>query len=390
VSVLLLFASTGVPAEKKELAPAPSAWEKIETAMGSIAMDGTLRLSCDLAESAELRILGVRCRLVHRIETDARGEARSAWKMEGLNSVLVPEGRDSLVWHPLGGVPVKFDRAKIGRALAAAGSIRWLIREFGNAGYEIRSLDGRAWRYEQGHLISAEHPSLGRISIDSRGGRLVSLRRADASVSEDPILLATYDGEARLASVRAAGKTPFTLEWNSSGELIACRGPGDKEIRFSYRHGLLSEIMETGKPARVIGWEANPGHERGDSKWPAPVHLSRDGDTRFAYAMTPKGYVATVHSVSGAVSVTCFNPLMMRVTHRSSAGKYTVTLRRGAGTIERIADGRGDVLEDYRYDEYGQLIGVKREREMDRILDYDETGRLMSVQESGVGVTLKN
>lgn len=56
-------------------------------------------------------------------------------------------------------------------------------------------------------------------------------------------------------------------------------------------------------------------------------------------------------------------------------------LRSVSAPIERISTGKGEILEDYRYDEQGQLVAVKRKGEPERLLRYDESGRLMDLDE---------
>ena len=449
-------------------------WERIEAGLGNIALDGTLKVSFPLSESGEaapqtkgpsknptnpqsvwqldvtrnLSLLGVRCALEHRVETDAYGNARSAWRVSGLQSSLAPSGRDHLLWRPLGGRSVRFRRSEIGRALSPAGATGWLIRMASPGDYEIRSLDGRVWRYTQGLLQSAGHPALGEVHFTIKGGFVREIGRA----GETPLLRAEYDDAMRLISLELAGGKPHRLRWNADGELLRWERADGGEVTFTYRDGLLSEVRAPEETPRRFGWAENPGHGRGDSKWPAPVHLASDGENRYTYDLTSKGLViercaipkgtrmgaspfparvglplacradlsaegsakaealgrrpvgTPLQTQSGAAAsagptecrepqdtegrsertVTIFNPLRHRLEQKADNETLIVTFRdetAGRGAPERIETGRGEILEEYRYDERGQLLGVKRKGEPEISLSYDESGRLMALDE---------
>jgi len=387
----LLGLAVGPPVMAEEKKPAPSPlttrWTQIEAATGRMNLDGTLRLNFPMGESSELKQLGVHCELEHRIETDAQGGARSVWRINGLQSCLVPSGRDQLLWQPLAGPPVKFERAKIGRALSEAGSPRWRIREAGSDDYEIRSLDGRAWHYAHGGLVSAYHPALGDLRFETRGAWVTAIRRVDAVINASPLIAASYDENGRLASWVMGAEKPQRLTRSETGQLQTWQRADGSEVRFTYRDSLLCEVAEPGKPEKRFAWVENPGHERGDSRWAAAVHLASDGEDRYMYELTSQGFVLRRTNATGGEILTVFNPRRHRLEQRKNGETLIVAFHSGiAGmtALERIQTGQGEILEDYRYDEHDQLVAVKRQGERERLLSYDESGRLMTLEESGV------
>lgn len=386
-SLLVLAGALAGRADEKNPAPAPlpSLWTRIEAATGLMNLDGTLRLSFPMGTSAALKQLGVRFELEHRIETDAIGEARSIWRIKGLQSCLVPTGRDHLLWQSLTGTPVRFERTKIGRALAAAGSTRWLIRESASGEYEIRSLDGRAWRYRQGVLMSAEHPDLGQLSFSTQGAWITRIEQTDTSMGAPPLLQARYDEAGRLASWQVGAEKPQQLIWSREGQLTAWQRADDSEVKFSYHDNLLSRLEEPSKPPRQLTWDENSSYERGDSRWTAPVHLASDGTDTYSYKLTSRGFaMGRQENLTGRETITIFNPRRRQLEQRTVGESFVVTFRGGIvgrGVLERIATGKGEILEDYRYDENGQLVAVKRKGEPERLLSYDESGRLMALEE---------
>lgn len=359
-------------------------WTQIESALGAMNLDGTLRQNFPLGASVALKHLGVHFELEHRIDADSNSRARSEWRVRGLQSSLAPAGRTQLRWQPLAGAPVKFERAKISRRLTGAGSVRWLIRELAPGELEIRSLDGRAWRYRQGALVSAEHPTLGQLRFTTQGAWITRIEQTDAPADGPPLLQARYDDCGRLVSWQVEGKTPQHLTWSEVGHLTGWRRADGSELHLCYHDNLLSEILEPGKPPQPFIWGDNPGYGRGDSRWAAPVHLVSDGANDYTYELTSRGFVMKrTEFPKGTATTTVFNPRRHRLTQHTEGSDYLVIFRNGScGTgLERIEIG-GQVMEHYIYDERGQLTGIQRHGETERTLSYDESGRLLALEET--------
>ena len=371
--------------KKPEPAPAPSRWGQIEAAMGAMSPDGTLRRRFSLGESAELKALGVRLEMEHRVETDAWGRARSAWRVRGLQTSLAPTGREHLLWQPPAVAAVKFERAQIGRALSAAGASRWRIREAAPGEFEVRSLDGQGWGYAQGNLVSAFHPALGELRCTTQGGWITTIRRAENGSDEPPLLAARYDDNGQFIGCVIGGQRPQSFIMNENSQLQSWLRADGAEVRFAYRDGLLSEIAEPGQPVRTYAWKENPGYERGDARWAAPVHLAADEANTYNYDVAQQGFVMRRReNVTGRETVTIYNPRRRRIEQQSGGETLLATFRGGTlgrGALERIVDGRGELLEDYRYDGRGQLVKVVRKGEPERAISYDEAGRVFSFEE---------
>jgi len=385
IIALLVFANVVSAQTENKKAPAweSTQWTQIEAALGAVSLDGTLRLNLPLGASVDLKQLGVRLELEHRIETEATGRARSEWRVKGLQSSLAPTGRTQLRWQPPAGAPVKFERAKIGRRLADAGATRWLIRELAPGELEIRSLDGRAWRYRQGALVSAEHPTLGQLRFSTQGAWITRIEQSDAPAGEPPLLQARYDDCGRLVSWQVGAGKPQQLTWSEDGRLTTWRRADDSDVQLRYHDNLLSEMLESGKPPQSFAWGENPGYGRGDSRWAAPVHLVSDGANDYTYELTSKGFVMKrTELAKDTVTTTVFNPRRRRLNQQADGFDFLVVFRQGVGgtALERI-EVRGEVMEKYLYDERGQLTGIQRHGEPERRLNYDESGRLMALEE---------
>lgn len=360
-------------------------WAKIEAATGAMLLDGTLRCSFPLGSSRDLTRLGLRLELEHRIETDERGKARSAWRIKGLQTCLMPSGWEHLRWQPPAGQTQLFERKKIGRALANAGPARWLIRESAPGQHEIRSQDGWAWRYAQGTLAAIEHPHLGSLRVSTQGAWITRIAQAGAPAGQPALLQARYSDGGRLRMLQLEKENAQELTWNDAGELVVWRRADGREVRWNYEAHLLGGIIEPDQPPRAIRWRENPGYGRGDSRWPAPVHLAAAGADEYDYRLTSRGFIlGRKEGGTGAKTITLFNPRRHRLEQQINGRRFIVKFRKQShsrGALERIETGDGKVLEEYSYDESGRLVGVKQAGKPLMNLDYDDIGRLIGIKE---------
>ena len=233
-------------------------------------------------------------------------------------------------------------------------------------------------RFELEHRIDAD--ATGR----PRSDWITRIEQTDTPAGEPPLLQARYDDCGRLISWQVGAEKPQQLIWSEDGCLTDWRRADGSEVRLRYRDNLLSEILERGKPPQLFTWGENPGHVRGDSRWAAPVHLVSDGASDYTYELTSKGFVMQrTERAKGALTTTTFNPRRRRLNQQTEGFHFLVVFRSGPGgsALERIEIG-GEIMEKYLYDARGQLTGIQRYGEGERTLSYDESGRLMALEEN--------
>ncbi|MGH8021773.1 MAG: hypothetical protein ACREIA_26525 [Opitutaceae bacterium] len=345
----------------------------MEARLGSVGLDGMLRRSYSLIENSDTKRLGLRCTLEHKLERDACGRPRSVWQIPALQSFLVPEGREELRWQSTSGAVVRFEIEKIGRALSEAGAAAgWRIREARAGEYEIRALDGRWWRYVDGLLTAIGHPALGEFVVTTQGGLICDIREAGAGDHGDVLLHAEYDERGHPLLLKDGNDKCHLFQWDEAGHLILWKSGEGKESRFEYAGGLVWGIRGAGGSQERFYWAENPGWRRGDSRWPAPVHLRSDGGHDFAYALSQEGFTIEVRGATSRIeSRTIFNPRRHRLEQHAGGETLVFWFRdtpHGTGGLERVETGAGEVLEAYAYDARGQLVGVSRAGESKREL----------------------
>jgi len=363
-------------------------WTEIEAGMGEMQLDGSLKYRVSLGSSEELGLLGIHLNMEHIITTDENGGARSAWRFAGLQTSFVPMGRRLLRWKSPTGLMVDFEKAKIGPAFSRAageGAVQWLIRKTSENGYEIHSPEGVSWHYEYGRLARIEHPALGVLRVSTQGAWITRIERSGVADRGGVLLDASYSDDGRLLRLRLCGQAEQAFTWSGS-ELVAWRNAAGEYVRWSYADGLLAQISEPRQAVREICWRTNKGFGRGDSRWPLPVHLAAIDGECYDYQLTSRGFVLTrkMGSEGGAPIVkTRFNPLRYRLEQWAGEDAFIVIFRShspGRGAVERIATVSGDVLEEYRYDKVGRLIGVRMQGERPLDFTYDDLGRLIEVE----------
>jgi|GEM_PF-1243109 len=366
-------------------------WTEIEAAMGEMQLDGSLKYRISLGSSEALRLLGIRLSVEHTIDTDEAECARSGWQFSGLQTSLVPLGREHLRWKSPMGAVVDFERTKIGAAFShagAKGAVQWLIRKTAESGYEIHSPEGVSWYYEAGQLVRIEHPVLGELRITTQGGWITRIAHSEPA-GKLSLLEAAYSDDGHLLNLRIGEQAEQEFTWNGS-DLVSWRNADGELVRWSYRDGILSQISEVGQLAREIRWRENKGFGRGDSRWALPVHLAAVDEVNYSYALTSRGFVLMRETGcagdvgGGVVSVrTRFNPLRYRLEQWAVGEELVVTFRSrspGRGAVERIETVHGAVLEEYRYDNEGRLIGVRKLGDPPLDFKYDDLGRLIEVE----------
>jgi YD repeat-containing protein len=366
IAVGLALPVLGATGEDRTEGPSP-AWQRVLAGLGSIGLDGTLRLRYSLGETRELNLLGIHCVLEHRIEEDAFGNARSVWRVRALQSSLAPGARDELLWRRPGGTAVRFSRRRLGRFLVETEGGRSVVRQDGPEVAEVWSPDGVVWRYLNGILVGAELPARGTLRVESRGGVIARIDSDDSRPGEPELLHAEFDALSRLTDLKIGALPAHSFRWNESGQLVGWRRGDGSEFRFEYRDGLLVGIGGPGRSARRFSWKPNAGAARGDSLWPAPVHLATDDANTFSYGLSARGFIIDVHQAApGGDRRVVFNPVRRRLEYRGSREKLVVTFlpgTAGRSPVGQVEDGCGGLLESYRYGADGRVLAVTRRSE---------------------------
>lgn len=385
---LIMYTSIFSSAASEYKKQSPPSYSKhlreIERNMGLVRPNGLPDLEFPIETSDILELLGVRLGLRHVIISDAYGNYRSTWKISGLQSALTPRARGKLVWTQLSSQSITFDIDDIGPSLSHAGQTNWLIRKPSAMRYDIRAPDGRIWRYLNGYIETIRHPLLGEVKFDTRGAMVRRIHPPTSLVGEAPLLKVTYDTFGRPRSLAVGERVVSIFEWSDRQQLSLWQSSESGRVTFSYKEGLLTKVVTPNVATRWFKWAINGGHERGDSRWPAALHLAEDNENCYSYTLSHEGYrIARFDKDSGFESVTLFNPRRQRLEQKIGQSRLIasfISLDDRTTVLSKIEDGEGQILEQYTYDELGRLVGIERRGEPKQRLSYSQSGRLISVE----------
>ena len=288
-------------------------WKAIREALAGISLEGNWNGSVPIAASPALQLLGAKCTLEHDIEAGREGDPRSRWRIPVLETKLVSDGRDAILWYTPSGSRMDFPRAKLGFSFYPTRGNEWSIRKISENDWQLRRNDGSFWNVSHGRLVSIDHPVLGHIAVEGDGGPIRNLCYWTGS-RRHTLLSAEYDGQGHCTAVGAEDGIIATLQWNGDGELRRCLVRGMPSAAFSYAHGLISRIDSGESIGGRLTWTANQVDWYGDSRYPKPAHLSSDGTNEYNYAFTDRGLeISRVAGMNGRRSEVIVNPLLRTI-----------------------------------------------------------------------------
>ncbi|MCC5834610.1 MAG: hypothetical protein JJU20_07745 [Opitutales bacterium] len=358
-------------------------WTEFEQQFDPIALDGTLRLRIVVAEHPQLAALGIVPTWVHGIEVDADLRPRSQWRLSGLRSYFVRSGREYYLWRLPDGRQIRFERDRVGPARSSAGAGgSWRVRELSPNRFEISASDGLRWIYEAGQLQSILHPVLGTFRIESQGVWIQRLVPLTGGVAGETLLDLKFDNWGQPIAMTLKGEESHRFEWSEEGQLLRWQSGDDSARSFEYDAGLLTAVLSEDGAVQRYAWTYNPGWWRGDSRWPAPVHLSAVDELRFVFSISQKGYRIELRDDAETSAVMVLNPQRRRLVFSNGESRRNFYFRgmgAGMGQLERVEDENGRVLESYEFDNIGRMLSADRQGERMQ-LRYDSLGRIVNMQ----------
>ena len=155
-SSLLIFGTVFVfqalgAADSKPTRWEPPNAEQAET-LGRCRVDGNLHCTFDLGVIDLGGGLRIPLRLVHELQVSSERKALSVWRVQGLQSFVVPADRTHLLWLSPQLGRVEIERKFVGPGLTLIGRGAWMIRELGPGDWDLKDGDGGVWSYREGAL----------------------------------------------------------------------------------------------------------------------------------------------------------------------------------------------------------------------------------------------
>lgn len=339
-------------------------WQQPGLHLGALGIDGGLRQSFLLGTLSGSPEFSFPVMLEHGFRT---GEALSDFRVPQLESYVVPEGRDGIVWREPGGMHHSFQDDELLAAVPECQVQPWVAVRTGPADYEFHSDDGWCYRYEGGAIVSLSAPSGRVLEFDTEGLRIQRIfqRAGDREIT----LLEARENEIGLLGELQIGPELHGFEYSEDREqLVRWHAPqmGRNEVGFGYTaEGLVDRINLPDEEWLSYTWGGRDGAWQSESGYQLPetehgVFLAGDRDFRFQYGMTKQGIHLMRTDALGIREGFCFNPKTQQMVHHHRDGGESTEFYglRGASRsqLESARDAQGREAVRLTYDDKGRVL----------------------------------
>lgn len=254
-----------------------------------IRLDGTPRLIIPLGECRAAGRIQFCAQAVHEIVEDAFGNAKSSWKLHGVNAFIAARKEDELVWHGLNGNEIVFPRPTNIGAWSRVVGVDFIYRTRGDLGEDILTRDGVEYTFVDGVLSAILSPNGDEYRCESKDGRIRRIFMEGPDLRTE-VLEVRFGRQGAIEQV-SIGKCRARLYWNESRVLQRIDTPEGAQLVFEYEGGVLMRIAENGKIQQSYQWRVRPEYRRARSPYPLPVSLAADIDSSYEFGVSRRGYV---------------------------------------------------------------------------------------------------
>ncbi|MFT3990716.1 MAG: hypothetical protein QM680_04830 [Luteolibacter sp.] len=362
-------------------------WEKPALSLGSLDLDGGLRQRFELGRLSGSPEFSFPIHLEHGLRPE---EAVSEYKIPQLETYVVPEGRDGILWLEPGGNRHLF---KVPEILAKAPERQkepWLAISPEAGVYEFRSNDGWVYRYEGGSIKSLAAPTGRSLRFQTEGLRIVRIfQQADGAEIN---LLEAEENDFSQAEKLKIG--PLTHEFRyhpENQQLVSWHSPqmGSRSVAFSYSpKGLVDFVTLPGGEKLTYTWGGRDGAWQKDSGLELPktengTFLIADRDFKFNYGISKTGINLMRTDALGIREGFIFNPRTQQLVRKNrDGGEITEFFGvRGASQnrLESARDARGRETVRLTYDEKGRVLTRTVPGQAEVRFEYDALDRISKV-----------
>lgn len=372
-------------------ATAGPVWERPSLFLGSLELDGGLRQRFELGVLSGSPEFSFPIYLEHGF----RGEDPvTEYKIPQLETYVVPEGRDQILWLEPGGIRHVFKSAEILQKAPEKQKEPWIAIEAGAGNHEFRSDDGWIYRYESGSISSLTAPTGRKLLFTTDGLRIRRIFQV-AGGKEINLLDSTDNDPGQAENLRIGADTHLFKYSSESDQLISWHSPrmGSNSVTFSYSsEGLVERVSLPGDRALTYVWGARDGAWQKESGFELPpkengAFLIADSDFKFRYGIDKSGINLMRTDALGVSEGFSFNPGTQQLVRKNRDGGETTEFfgLRGAAEnrLESVRDARGRETVRMTYDGNGRLETTRSPGKAPIRFEYDPLGRVTRVFRQG-------
>jgi len=289
-----------------------------ESGLGNISLDGTANVREFLIYDERLRSLGIAPELVHHVVFSDSGWV-SSWLITCCDSYLALSRPGLYEWMMPIGEKIWFREDRDNLGYDVGGKMRgFYLAHDRNGGLSVSSPDGTSWHYDRGSLTGINSSTGECYSVVATGRRLQRVLMCNGD-HRPAIFELERDSGGRVLRLMVDGNCVCSLGWRNDGALETLVNSTGLTTLFSYRCGLLSEIVFPHEQLMYLSWKAI-AHAR-DWGWPVGIYLFEDSYYRYSFELKTRGAKITViRKADGIETVTTYNPAVRIATQRLSTG----------------------------------------------------------------------
>ena len=262
-------------------------WQQILSGLGAMGINGNFPGNFPILETRELGLLGIPLVLQHELKVEATGQLYSSWAVLGLQSYLVPQGREHIRWVGPTGQMASFRIDQLDRSFRRNEAGDCWIKQSAPAGHAISDSMGRVWQYREGILQSVTHPILGRYEFHCIGSQIHRIRAVD---TKHELFVARFGEAGHLESLTVSGFPAIDFHRDESGLLLSITQEGSTLFRFLYDQRVLKKIVRRDGQLMTLGWKENAGWRRSNSLYVDPLCLVSDGANCYDFQINHRGF----------------------------------------------------------------------------------------------------
>ena len=202
----------------------------------------------------------------------------SSWKITGLESYLVCNEKNQLVWLSLTGDTANFDRAMLVRKKNAVDNGRMLVA-MSEDEYVVIDEHSRKWYYKRGSLEKVQFGEGDELSFKCSNGQIREIRHG-----KDVTLTVQQQGSGLIFFIK--DKRIADIQYNATGQLIefiSIASPRRQDLQFIYRDSNLVQINGGDRVFQKFDWREIGVWKRMFSLLQYPYYLYSDGHYTYAH-----------------------------------------------------------------------------------------------------------
>jgi|GEM_PF-1286525 len=363
-------------------------WEKPSLSLGSLDLDGGLRQRFQLgALSGGSPEFSFPIYLEHALVAE---EAVSEYRIPQLETYVVPEGREEILWLEPGGIRHLFKTSEILDKAPDKQKEPWLAIKAGLGNYEFRSDDGWTYRYEAGSIASLTAPT-GRVLMFRTEGLGIRSIYQVADDKEVTLLEAKENDLGQPVSLRIGPDTHVLGYDEDTDRLTSWKSPqmGTRSVAFSYSPtGLIGTVTLPGDSKLTYTWGGRDGAWQKDSGFTLPgrdntAYLTADNDFKFQYGITKQGINLMRTDALGIREGFAYNPKTQQLISKNRDGGETTQFFGVRGVsenrLESARDARGRETVRLTYDEKSRVKTRTVPGQAEIRFEYDSLDRITKV-----------